>query len=122
MKYLLILIGGVLLFVLFKPETSPANKKSVLADNFEVKISRFYKQRDYIRLTGYTINKGNRPAGAQIKLTCLDKKGEIVTVKDFWPDGIKNVQPGEKSAFAYMFEYIPGIDRYEYEIKDARSW
>jgi len=87
-----------------------------------VEVSKFYKLRDYIRVAGKIVNNNSVPAGAHVKITCYDAKGGVVTVKDFWPESTNNINSKSTSAFAYMFEYIGGIKRYEAEVVEARTW
>ena len=90
--------------------------------NMTVTINKLYPLRDYIRVAGYTVNNNNFPAAAHIKLSCYDDSGNVVKVRDFWPDSIQNVPAKGKSNFEYMFKKVNSIKRYEAEIIEQKTW
>jgi hypothetical protein len=77
-----------------------------------------------LKLTGKLKNNCSIASGAQIKITALDAKGNVVDTYEGWPASIRNIQPGE----AYAFNSGPGMDyrhtmkSFRAEVIEARTW
>lgn len=77
-----------------------------------------------LKITGFLKNSCAQPAGAQIKLTALDKAGNVLGTSESWPASTKNIGPGKKWAFdlGWSLDYDATIKRIDWEIIDARTW
>lgn len=112
------LIYGVPSFDSYKQKASA----KIEPTNMTVKITRFDADRDFITVIGYTENHSNRPAAAKVKISCYDAKSNVVQVANFWPESIRNVPANSRSNFKHMFDSVPGIKRYEYEVISTKTW
>jgi hypothetical protein len=104
------------------PASPTAKSNAPSAENMTVKISRMWPESDYLHAAGYVQNNNSVPAGARVKITCFDAKGEVVGVHDFWPESIRNIPAGAKSSFQTLFQTPRGMKRYEYAVTEARTW
>jgi hypothetical protein len=77
-----------------------------------------------LKLTGKLKNNCASPAGAQIKITAEDGKGNVVDTIEGWPASIKNIEPSQSYSFDLgpMMTYRPGMKSFHVDVIDTRSW
>ena len=68
-------------------------------------------------------NTCSEPVGVQLKITSLDKAGNPVSTRDFWPASIKNIPPGDYTfTLDQALDYNPAIKSFEISPIDVRKW
>lgn len=77
-----------------------------------------------LKLTGKLKNNCVLAAGAQIKITAVDGKGNVVDTTDGWPASTRNIGSGATYAFDLgpLMTYRKVMKKFSVEVIDVRTW
>jgi hypothetical protein len=110
---------------------SPSTARKCLVSDFAVegfasKVFDDCKQSSCpaLKLIGKLKNNCAVAAGAQIKITAEDGKGNVVDTTDGWPASTRNIGPGATYAFDMgpSMTYRKGMKKFSVEVIDVRNW
>jgi hypothetical protein len=77
-----------------------------------------------LKLTGKLKNNCPIAAGAHIKITAEDGKGNVVDTTEGWPASTRNISPSATYSFDMgpLMTYRKGMKKFNVEIIDVRTW
>ncbi|AYH27174.1 hypothetical protein C5E20_08525 [Pectobacterium parmentieri] len=88
--------------------------KDISVKEFNAKFVDGHGKDKYLKGAATVINNCNVPIGIEMKLSAIDKRGNVVDVYDFWPASVNNISTGE-----YDFS-LNGRIKYSEEIKSFK--
>ena len=71
---------------------------------------------------GVLLNACSEATGVQLKITFLDKAGEILRVEDVWPASTNNVPARTDFPFQMRFPRVEGYDKVDVRVINTKSW